>query len=294
MIRSMTGYGNGSAEAPGFRARAEVRCVNNRFADLRLRLPAELLPREADLRARVLARVRRGRIEMDVRIEGDRASSPLVLNRPLARAVLEAAKALREELGAKGEAAVSDLLEVPGMLQASPGESGLGEKEIGAVERAVDAALLALDAERRREGEVLRADLVARARTMESLVAEIAERAAGVPAAARRKLTERLRVLTEGAALDPGRLEQEAAFLADRADVTEELVRLRGHLAQAVALLEAGDGEPVGKRLDFLLQEVHREANTTHSKSADIEVSRLVLALKAEAEKVREQVQNVE
>ncbi len=294
MIRSMTGYGHGSAEAPGFRARAEVRCVNNRFADLRLRLPAELLPREAELRARVLARVRRGRIEMDVRIEGDRASSPLVLNRPLARAVLEAARALREELGAKGEAAVSDLLQVPGMLLASPGESGLGEKEIGAVERAVDAALLALDAERRREGEVLRADLVARARTMEALVAEIAERAAGVPAAARRKLTERLRVLTEGAALDPGRLEQEAAFLADRADVTEELVRLRGHLAQTAALLEAGDGEPVGKRLDFLLQEVHREANTIHAKSADVEVSRLVLALKAEAEKVREQVQNVE
>ena len=141
MIRSMTGYGQGSAEAPGFRARAEIRCVNNRFADLRLRLPAELLPREADLRARVLARVRRGRVEVDVRIEGDRASSPLVLNRALARAVAGAAKELREEFGAAGEVGVSDLLQVPGMLQASSGESGLDEERAGAVERAVDAAL---------------------------------------------------------------------------------------------------------------------------------------------------------
>ncbi len=294
MIRSMTGYGQGSAEAPGFRARAEIRCVNNRFADLRLRLPAELLPREADLRARVLARVRRGRVEVDVRIEGDRASSPLVLNRALARAVAGAAKELREEFGAAGEVGVSDLLQVPGMLQASSGESGLDEERAGAVERAVDAALAALDSERKREGESLRADLRARSRSMESLVEAIAERAQGVPTAARRKLVERIRALAEGAALDPGRLEQEAALLADRADVTEEIVRLRGHLAQVAVLLDGSDDEPVGKRLDFLLQEIHREANTINAKSADVEVSRLVLAFKAEAEKVREQVQNVE
>jgi uncharacterized protein (TIGR00255 family) len=293
-IRSMTGYGQGAAEIPGFRVRVEARCVNNRFADLRLRLPAELLPREGVIRGLVLSRIKRGRIEIDVRIEGEQAAPTLHLNRSLAQAVAASARTLREDFGASGDVGVSSFLAVPGMLQAVAGSGGLLEPEWETVERAVGIALEALDSERRREGEATRLDLVERVRGMAGLVREISDRASRVPQAARRKLLDRLAMLAEGVALDPGRLEQEAAFLADRADVTEERVRLAGHLEQLGALLASGDSEPVGKRLDFLLQEVHREANTINAKAADLEVSRLVLAFKAEAEKVREQVQNLE
>ncbi len=129
---------------------------------------------------------------------------------------------------------------------------------------------------------------------MRDLTSELRQRCAEVPGVLRQRLLERLKTLAEGVELDPARLAQEAAFLADRADVTEELVRLAGHLEQVTTLLAEPDGDPVGKRLDFLLQEVNRETNTVNSKSADLLVSRTVLELKSEAEKVREQVQNLE
>jgi uncharacterized protein (TIGR00255 family) len=129
---------------------------------------------------------------------------------------------------------------------------------------------------------------------MAALAEEIGRLSAGLPEALKRRLLERLKTLAEGVELDPTRVAQEAAFLADRADVTEEIVRLKGHLSRVAALLAEPDGEPVGKRLDFLLQEVNRETNTINGKSADLTISRAVLDLKAEAEKVREQAQNLE
>ncbi len=294
MIRSMTGFGQGSAEIAGFRARVEIRTLNNRFADVKLRLPSELLPREGEIRAKILARVQRGRIEADVRFDGTRVAPAPALNRPLAEAVLAAARQLREEFGAQGEVDLRAMLQVPGMLQSAGFGAGLGEEESATVFRALDSALDLLDAERRREGESLREDLRARVAQMGAHAEEIRRLSAGVPEAVRKKLLDRLKVLAEGVVLDPARVAQEAAFLADRADVTEEIVRLTGHLAQVSALLAEPDGEPVGKRLDFLLQEVNRETNTVNSKSAALDVSRAVLALKAESEKVREQVQNLE
>jgi uncharacterized protein (TIGR00255 family) len=294
MIRSMTGFGQGSAEITGFRARVEIRTLNNRFADVKLRLPSELLPREGEIRAKILARVQRGRIEADVRFDGTRVAPTPALNRPLAEAVFAAARQLREEFGARGEVDLGAVLQVPGMLQSAGFGAGLGEEETATVFRALDSALDLLDAERRREGESLREDLRSRVAQMGAYAEEIRRLSAGVPEAVRKKLLDRLKVLAEGVALDPARVAQEAAFLADRADVTEEIVRLTGHLAQVSALLAEPDGEPVGKRLDFLLQEVNRETNTVNSKSAALDVSRAVLALKAESEKVREQVQNLE
>jgi uncharacterized protein (TIGR00255 family) len=162
------------------------------------------------------------------------------------------------------------------------------------LERALDEALQALDRERLREGGSLVADLLQRVDLMLDLTARVRERAEEVPALARDKLVKRVEALAEGVEIDPTRLAQEAAFLADRGDVTEELVRLQGHLDQMRAWLASPDGDPVGKRLDFLAQEVQRETNTISSKSADLELSRLALALKAEIERVREQVQNLE
>ncbi len=294
MIRSMTGYGQGSAEIAGFRARSEIRSLNNRFADLKLRLPAELAPREGEIRGRILARVRRGRVEVDLRIDGTRLAPSLSLNRALAEGVVAVARQLREEYGAGGDLDLRSMLQVPGMLQFGEGPGGLGDDEIATVFRALDAALDALDAERRREGNGLRDDLLARVSTMHELTEDLRRLCAAVPGILRQRLLDRLKTLADGVELDPARLAQEAAYLADRADVTEELVRLSGHLSHVTALLSEPDGEPVGKRLDFLLQEVNREMNTVNSKSADLMVSRTVLALKSEAEKVREQVQNLE
>lgn len=295
MVRSMTGYGQGSAESGGVRVSVTLRAVNNRFADVRLRLPDELAPLESEVRRKVLSWIRRGRVELLLNLERlDPMESPIGLNRPFVEALIVAARALREEFGLGGEFEVGGVLAIPGVLKSPAGREASGELESRAVEQALEAALQSLDHERRREGRELQTDLLARIGRMEGLRAAIRDRAGELPLLLHRKLLERVRTLTPGIDLDPDRVAQEVAFLADRCDVTEELVRLEGHLGQARTLLGEPDGQPIGKRLDFLLQEIHRETNTVNSKAADLQVGRWTLELKAEAEKVREQVQNLE
>jgi len=290
----MTGYGQAVRESSEVRITVEVRSVNNRFADMKLRLPDALASLEPELRRAVLAKVKRGRVEIDLRIEAARGSRAVSLNRHVVGDVLAAGQALREEFGVLGDADMATLLRVPGVLEiASPAEA-LDDAGKAQVLAAVGDALEALDRARSKEGAMLTADLLERFGRMESVVGEVRARAAAVPELLEKKLVERVAQLTTGIAIDPGRLAQEAAFLADRADVTEEIVRLIGHLEQARGFLARPDGEPVGKRLDFLLQEIHRETNTIASKSPDLEMSRGALTLKAEAEKIREQIQNLE
>jgi uncharacterized protein (TIGR00255 family) len=295
MIRSMTGFGQSSAGIDGFRVTVEVRSVNHRFADVRLRLPDGLSALEADLRRRVLERIQRGRVEMDVRVERSSAgSSPAVLNRAVVDGLVAVARTLRDDYGVEGALDLGAVLAVPGVIQWEAPRLTLSEGGQKAVQDAVEGALRSVDADRTREGASLAADLLERLSRMQSLVGEISGLAPRVPDTLRRRITERLAGVTPGFEIDPQRLAQEAAPLADRSDVTEELVRLGGHLEQARELLRQADGEPVGKRLDFLLQEIHRETNTITSKSQDLEISRRALDLKAETEKVREQVQNLE
>jgi uncharacterized protein (TIGR00255 family) len=295
MIRSMTGYGQGSAEAEGLKVTVELRSVNNRFADLKLRLPDELLPFEPELRRLVLATVKRGRVDLDLRIERTgTAAAPLVLNRAVVDGALAALKTLRDDYGVQGDWDLRTLMRIPGLLERPGRADGLDPASRETVDQALSQALAALDAERRREGDALASDLLTRVSTMEGHVAAIRERAATVPEAVQKRIVDRVQQLVTQVALDPARVAQEAAFLADRADVTEETVRLSGHLVQAKSLLTDGTGEPVGKRLDFLLQEINRETNTIASKSADLEMSRRALDLKAEGEKIREQIQNLE
>jgi uncharacterized protein (TIGR00255 family) len=295
MIRSMTGYGQGAAEAPGLKVTVELRSVNNRFADLKLRLPDELVPFEQELRRKILLTVKRGRIDVDLHLArtGD-AAVALTLNRPVVQAALAAWTTLRDEFGVRGDFDLHAVLRVPGVFEGSGLARELDEAGRRVVERALDAGLLALDAERRREGAALSDDLVARVSRMEDIVASIGEIAASIPAALQKKIAERVQLLVTQVALDPARIAQEAAHLADRSDVTEEIVRLKGHLTHARTLLAESDGEPVGKRLEFLLQEILRETNTIASKSVDLGVSRHALDLKAESEKIREQIQNLE
>jgi uncharacterized protein (TIGR00255 family) len=291
----MTGYGQGAAEAPGLKVTVELRSVNNRFVDLKLRLSDDLAPLEQELRRKVLATVKRGRVDVDLRLERTATSAvPIALNRPVVIAALAAWSTLRDEFGVPGTFDLQTLMRVPGIFESAGRGGALDEAGIAAVYVALGVALSALDAERRREGGVLRDDLVLRVTRMRNTVAMIRAAAAGLPDALQKKLAERVQQLVTQVTLDPARIAQEAAFLADRCDITEEIVRLEGHLAHALTLLAERVGEPVGKRLEFLLQEIHRETNTIASKSADLGVSRHALDLKAESEKIREQIQNLE
>ncbi len=290
----MTGFGRGAAESGPLRVEVQARSVNNRFADVRLRLPEELALREPEIRRRVLPAVRRGRVEIDVRLErAPEAAAGIALNRAAVAGALEAARALRDEYGVPGTLDAAAMLSLPGMLDSRvPRE--MSDDDLQALDRALEAALRALDADRAREGAAIARDLASRVGKMRELTDSVAALAERVPAAAKRRLVERMQALAAPVELDPARVAQEAAFLADRADITEELVRLSGHLDQAGTLLAPEDGEPVGKRFDFLLQEIHRETNTICSKSPDLEITRRALDLKAEVERVREQIQNLE
>ncbi len=291
----MTAFGQAAAEIGGYRVAVELRSVNHRWADLKLRLPEYLAAQESVLRRRFLDRIRRGRVDAIVRVEapGGGESRPR-LQRALLDEALEAARQLREQHGIAGQVDLATILALPGLFRVETPAPQWTDTELVELTALFDQAVGALDREREREGRHLRDELRSRAEIMQSHVAALRARAVAEPGRLRNRILERLANLAPDVALDPGRLAQEAALAADRADITEELVRLSGHLAEVARLVETSGDEPVGKSLDFLLQEVHRESNTVNSKTSELEMSRLALALKAETEKLREQVQNLE
>jgi len=277
------------------RITVELRSLNNRFADLRMRLPSGLGSREREIRKKVMARVRRGRVDLSLNVgrDGERADGP-GLNRALLEAVLAAGETLRGEFGLSGDLSPADLLAIPSMMRADAPDMAWTDEECEALDVALDSALDSLDGDRCREGALLREDLLARIAAMSTLTASIREHASGLAEVVRDRLVKRVKALSEDVEIDETRVAQEAVLLADRADVTEEIVRLEGHLEQARDLLGPKVDAPVGKRLEFLVQEILRETNTIGSKSASIELTRTAMAVKAEVEKVREQVQNLE
>lgn len=292
-MRSMTGFGAGTADASGARVAVELRGLNQRFLDVRVNLPREYTPWEGTVRERVRAVVERGRIEVSItrtlRAAGRRAR--IAVREDLAAAYVRAARSLGRRLGVGGAITLPDLLRFPDILSVDePGPDIAGEEP--AVWRALATALAAFDTDRRREGAHLARDMRTRAAGLQRLAGRLKRLAPGIDANLRRQAAERIARLAGGITLDPARVAHEVATLAERSDFTEELVRLDSHLkALAEALRQAG---PVGKRIDFLLQEIQRELNTSGAKVADLEVGRLVLEGRGEVEKLREQVQNVE
>lgn len=272
----------------------EIRSVNHRYADLRLRIPNELASWEPKVRRRVLKGVKRGRVELTVRTEAKAASGEPKLQREWVQSVLATAEELHRDYGVNGELTLSDLMRMPALMRSDVLSFEAGEEEIAALDEALEAACLSHDEDRKREGAALAGDLAERVSTMRELAEQMKAHATELPKRLHERLVARIEQLTSDVPLDPSRVAQEAALLADRSDVTEELVRLAGHLSQAAELIEKPDGQPLGKRLDFLLQEIHRETNTINSKSSDLALTRVALSMKAEAEKVREQIQNVE
>lgn len=292
MIKSMTGYGKAVMETETGSTTVEIRSVNHRYGEVFVKMPRSFLAFENDVRKAVGDRLKRGKIEVFVqREEGVGGRNQPSVNLPLARAYRDAFEQMRAELGLADPVTLPLLLSQRDVLAAR--EEGADEEVLrGELLQAVRGAVEAMEAMRAREGEALLADLVARRQTLAALIGRVAERAPAVVAEYAQKLRERLAQLLADTALDDARLAQEVALLADRCDVTEELVRFRSHLIQfdeTIAL-----AEPVGRKLDFLMQELNREVNTIGSKANDAAMAAIVVELKAELEKIREQVQNIE
>jgi len=288
----MTGYGRGTAERGGRRVTIELRSVNHRFFDVKVR-GVSLPPAVEDaLSSRLRARLERGAITVSVRLERG-GSVGLTIDGEAARVAFATLRALADDLGTLPPG-IDLVVAQPGVV-ISHDVADDGELALAAT-AALDAALDALIAMRGTEGAALAREIAARTRALHALVGEIAELAGRVPGDLQRRLHERIRRLLDDAAnltLDPTRLAQEVALLVDRADVTEEVVRLRSHLDQLAGVAEEG-AAAVGRRMDFLLQEIGRELNTIGSKSPSSDIINRVLAAKVDLEKLREQAHNVE
>jgi uncharacterized protein (TIGR00255 family) len=293
MIRSMTGFGSAGIETETMRAAVTARSLNHRFLDLSLQVPRRLQPLEPEIRAAVTRAVRRGRVELSVQASlADGGGESVEAVRPLVSSLVRTMRDLQNEFGLEGGVSVSDLMRFPGGLERSVAPAAVGAEEREALLGLVARALEGLEDMRRAEGGRLQEDLD-RALSAIERAAEAIERRAGETRAAREStLVERLRALAAELALDDARLYQEVVRAVERHDVAEELQRLRSHVAMTRELL-AGEA-PAGRRLDFLAQELMREANTLGSKSADASLVQAVVELKAEIERLREQVQNVE
>lgn len=291
MIASMTGFGKGEASDAQNRASVEVRTVNSRYCDVAPRMPQFLSGLESRLKEVVQATISRGRIEVTVSFEGAGASVGVpVLNLEVARGYWEGLSRLREALGIDGALDLGTVAALPDVFRYASEGVDLGAAW-ALVERAAAAALDQCNRMRRAEGDLLRRDFEARVGALERLLREVEALAPGRVAAARDRLRERVAQLLTNE-VDPDRLAAEVAILADRMDITEECVRFHSHNEQFLRSLERD--EPVGRRLNFLLQEMGREANTVGSKANDAAIAHLVVEMKEEIERLREQVQNVE
>jgi uncharacterized protein (TIGR00255 family) len=286
----MTGFGLGEAPLREGRVTAEVRSLNHRFLEIRIRLPPELVELTFFVEQLCRERLGRGRYDVSVRIDSG-VLPPLELDVARARSVYSALGRLRDELCPGGDLPLSLLAAVPGLLVGADATSG--EPSRKALATALGVALEQLDQMRAAEGATLAGELRARLGDLRRLCDALREQAPDIAIGQQKRLQDRLaRLLGGSEAVDPGRLAMEVALLADRCDITEELVRLSSHFVQFEALSFAPG--PSGRRLDFLLQEMAREANTVGAKCQDASLSHLVVSLKAEIERLREQVQNIE
>jgi uncharacterized protein (TIGR00255 family) len=298
MIKSMTGFASLTRDDELMTVGVTVRAVNHRFLDLQLRIPPTLATLEPRLRSLVQQRVARGRVEVSVSVQQRRVPAlDVELNEPFLDALADALERARTRGVITGSLTPGDLLRFPQALtirERADGEQTQEEQSAVAarVEEAVAAALQELDEMRTREGAYLRTDLDARRGFLATLYERVAVAAADGLVGLQTRLAERVRELRADSLVDEAAIAQEIAKFAGRSDISEEVVRFRGHLDHWQALSDSA--EPCGRKLDFLLQEMNREVNTTGSKAEGPIVSELIVSLKAELEKMREQVQNVE
>lgn len=291
VLRSMTGYGSSERTDEERSVRAEIRSVNQRFLDVQVRSPHALLQVEDRVRSLVESTLSRGRVTVYIEWRTAAEATPSI-NLEAAHALIRQLRSLTEELSVPGEVNL-DILSRFSQIFEEKGDTEEADEVWGVLEPVISEALERLVEMRETEGAKLREELVERLGGIESVVSKIEEVSPDASAMMRDRLTERLRTLLDGSVpVDETRLAQEVAMAAERADFTEEVVRLKAHAAHARESIDSD--EPVGKRLNFIVQEMHREANTIGSKGGDLGITESVLTLKEEIEKLREQVQNVE
>ena len=293
MVKSMTGYGRAEETVNGCTITVELRSVNNRYLDCNIRIPRLYLFAEDSIKSRVQNTISRGKVDVFVTLDGTGAEEVRVsVNRPLAQQYVNALGELAQLCGAAAYRITPEMLaRFPEVLMAEKAEVDVEEKARD-ICRVLDLALADFDQMRSREGQRLEEDVLARARTIETLVGRVEERSPQTVSEYRAKLEARMNEVLANTQLDPARILTEAAIFADKVAVDEETVRLRSHIGQLRAMLDKGGA--VGRKLDFLIQEFNREANTIGSKCSDIDIARHVVDIKAEIEKIREQIQNME
>lgn len=290
-LRSMTGFGAAEGPVAGGRLRLEVRSVNHRHLSVQLKLPGELQPLEADLRERLRAHMERGHVTVGARwAEAPHQAAGVQVDVERASAIVAALREVGKTLGLPGDMDLATVARLPDVVRVVHADATV---EPAAVLAILDDAAAACVKMREREGRALAADLLERLRRLAGMGAGIAERAPARVVAERDRLRAAVTDLAAGIAVDPARLAQEVAFLADRMDITEELVRFGTHVAAMEAALSDCKAA-VGKQLGFLLQELGREANTIGSKANDAAITETVIAIKGELEKIREQIENLE
>lgn len=289
----MTGFGRGFESSDDFAVTVEIKTVNNRFLDVNLRLGGELQPLESVIKRQIGNRLSRGRVDVNLTYERTRQIE-YELNRPMISGFLAAMKEMSDEFHLSGEPDINVVARLPNVLM--PKKDDLDEHFVVGVERAINFALDDLEKMRHNEGEMLRNELLFRLGEIEKRIPVIEDEADGVADEYRQRLTKKIGDLLAKTdsqiEIDQGRLAQEVAFMADRCDISEEIQRLRSHIEQFKQIVD--EENEVGKRLDFLTQELNREANTVASKTNNLVVKENALAIKSEIEKIREQVQNVE
>ena len=292
MVKSMTGYGRARQTLNGRDLTVEVRSVNNRYLDCTVKVPRTYIFAEDSVKARVQKAVSRGKVDVFITIDAAAADETVVaVNEPLARGYYEALTRLKDMFSLEDGLNAVTLAKFPDVLTVTKAEEDL-ESVAADICAVLDEALAAYNAMRTVEGGKLREDIAGRADTIEAVVGKVEERSPQTVAAYREKLLARMQEVLQSTAIDESRILTEAAIFADKIAVDEETVRLRSHLSQLRTMLESD--QPIGRKLDFLIQEVNRECNTIGSKCNDLTIAKDVVNMKAEVEKIREQVQNIE
>jgi uncharacterized protein (TIGR00255 family) len=293
MLISMTGFGRAECQEGDYTYQAEIRSVNNRFIEITTRLPKAYVDLEQPLKKLIKSHCSRGSINLSISLANSNEGSgewEVKPNLSLATQYIDALNQIRDSLGLQGEVDLKSVVGLRDIIKIEPVALDPAKKDL--ILNITTEALFSLQKMREEEGENMQKDLAQRIDAIESHAAEIESRHPEVIKEYQEKLNERIKTLNEGVGLDETRLAQEAALLADRSDVTEEMTRLKSHLDQFRNFFTAK--EPIGRKLEFITQEINREVNTTGSKSSDTKVSNRVIEMKSELEKIREQVQNIE
>jgi len=292
MIKSMTGYGRVEAICDGRNIVVEAKSVNHRFLEIALRMPAVLYPLEMEYKKKIGERFKRGRIDVSIRLEGDGAEPPKVnLNLDIARDYFDVLTRLKNEFNLQEPIGLKTFISFRDIFT-PPMETQLNGDFLNSVEKTLQEALSMLVNMRQDEGIALFSDMQMRLQTIGETMGTVRSRVPQVVMEYQKRLSDRIKELSVGFELDAARLAQEVAIMADRCDITEEIVRMQSHIGQFEALLQSDEAE--GRKIDFLLQEMNREINTIGSKSNDVEIARQVIESKSELGKLREQAQNIE